>query len=154
MLLTEYYKGEFRDPSTFPSFYYPPEGPDTEREQQKAESDALAAMQKDVDAFNAQFAEKYTGIDIDTDAEVIDEENLYGGRDDYQFAETVKCTVTFTMPAKYLDGAAERLLDLEIDVCEDFGDASKSGIDYDDSNSKIENDKIVITTSGKIKFKY
>ena len=60
MLLTEYiHSHEFRDPSTYASFYYPPEGPDTERKMSEAEEEAQSIVEEDAATIQEDLQQDY-----------------------------------------------------------------------------------------------
>ncbi len=108
MLLTEYLHGhEFRDPSTYASFYYPPEGPDTEREQAGAEKEAKELADSDAATYQQVLEQTYDGILVSAEIGEVEDEQVSQGRDYYHYYCNVPCKLSISIPIENFPGKTE-----------------------------------------------
>lgn len=97
-------ESEFRDPSTYASFYYPPEGPDTEDNEERAEREASKELKYIEDKFQKALDEKFPGAYVTAKGPESNEDgDLYETRDEWSYTETFKCKLLFQVPIKYLN---------------------------------------------------
>ena len=97
-------ESEFRDPSTFASFYYPPEGPDTEDNEERAENEANKELKYIENKLQKYFDEKFPGTYATAQDAVSNEDgDMYEGRDEWSYTETFKCKLLIQVPIKYLN---------------------------------------------------
>ena len=97
-------ESEFRDPSTFASFYYPPEGPDTEDNEERAEREATKELKYIEDKFQKALDEKFPKAYVTAQGPESNEDgDLYETRDEWSYTETFKCKLLFQVPIKYLN---------------------------------------------------
>jgi hypothetical protein len=97
-------ESEFRDPSTYASFYYPPEGPDTEDNEERAEREATKELKYIEDKFQKALDEKFPKAYVTAQGPESNEDgDLYETRDEWSYTETFKCKLLFQVPIKYLN---------------------------------------------------
>lgn len=97
-------ESEFRDPSTYASFYYPPEGPATEKNESRAEKAANNELKYIKNKYQKFFDEKYPGsYATDKSVESNEDGDMYEGRDEWSYTESFKCKLVLQIPIKYLN---------------------------------------------------
>ena len=97
-------ESEFRDPSTYASFYYPPEGPDTEEFESRGEEEAYNNLKYIENKYKKVLAEKYPGAYVSSiGPESNGDGSMYEGRDEWSYTESFKCKLLFKVPIKYLN---------------------------------------------------
>ena len=161
-------ESEFRDPSSYASFYYPPEGPDTEKQEEDALDAASEEINSVVESIAEGLKEKYPGVYVTADNVSSNEDGeLDEDRWGWSYTETFTCKLKLEVPLKYLnlteeganndDALYEALSTFFSDVANKF---NKSEIDFDEIENidYTERDKEgkygVILLSGKYKFSY
>lgn len=150
MLFSE---SEFRDPSTFASFYYPPEGPDTEREMSEAEEEAQEVVNGDAEAFQEALQQNYPGATVTGSADEVTDEDVDEGRDYYHYTAYVKCSLNISIPKEAFAGKTDdEISDLIPDIC---ATEAALEIEYDDDgNEDITDTSVEISMSGQYKYYY
>lgn len=156
-------ESEFRDPSTFASFYYPPEGPDTEGHEEDALNAASEEINAAVKSISEGLQEKYPGVYVTADDVSSNEDGeLDEDRWEWSYTETFTCKLKLEVPIKYLnlteEGAEdENALDEALntffsDIANNFND---SEIEFDDTEyTELDKDGKygVILLTGEYKF--
>ena len=134
-------ESEFRDPSTYASFYYPPEGPDTEDNEERAEKEASKELKYIENKYKKFFEEKYPGAYVSAqDAVSNGDGDYYNTRDEWSYTETFKCKLLFQVPIKYLNLTEEGAEDDDtLDAAltkfyESISSLNDSEIDFDDTD--------------------
>lgn len=148
MLFSE---SEFRDPSTFASFYYPPEGPDTEKEQTEAQEEAQSVVEEDAAAFQEALQQNYPGAIVKGTVGEVTDEDVDEGRDYYHYTAYVKCNLEVSIPKEVFAGKTDdEIFDLIPDIC---ATEVALEIDYDDNeNEDVTDTSIEITMTGQYKY--
>lgn len=97
-------ESEFRDPSTYASFYYPPEGPDTEDNAERAEIEATKELKYIENKFKQALDEKFPGAYVTAKGpESNEDSDYYKTRDEWSYTESFTCKLLFQVPIKYLN---------------------------------------------------
>lgn len=150
MLFSE---SEFRDPSTYASFYYPPEGPDTEKEQSEAEEEAQSVVEEDAATFQEALQQNYPGAVVTGKAIEVTDEDVDEGSDYYHYTAYVKCNLEVSIPKEVFAGKTDdEIFDLIPDIC---STEAALEIDYDDNeNEDVTDTSIEITMTGQYKYYY
>jgi hypothetical protein len=150
MLLSE---SEFRDPSTYASFYYPPEGPDTEKEQNEAEEEAQSVVEEDAAAFQEALQQNYPGATVTGKAIEVTDEDVDEGHDYYHYTAYVKCNLEISIPKEVFAGKTDdEIFDLIPDIC---ATEAALEIEYDDNeNEDVTDTSVEITMTGQYKYYY
>jgi hypothetical protein len=148
MLFSE---SEFRDPSTYASFYYPPEGPDTEKEQSEAEEEAQSVVEEDAAAFQEALQQNYPGAIVKGTVGEVTDEDVDEGRDYYHYTAYVKCNLEISIPKEVFAGKTDdEIFDLIPDIC---ATEAALEIDYDDNeNEDVTDTSVEITMTGQYKY--
>lgn len=152
MLLSE---KEFRDPSSYASFYYPPEGPDTEREMNDAIEEATEVTEKDAEVFQEVLQKDYPGATVTGNAIEVTDEDVNEGRDYYHYTAYVECELNISIPREVFAGKTiDEIYDLVPDICEKEA-ALKIEYEYVDEDDTQVNDKSVeITLRGQYEYHF
>jgi len=134
-------ESEFRDPSTYASFYYPPEGPDTDDNEERAENEANKELKYIENKLQKYFDEKFPGTYATAQDAVSNEDgDMYEGRDEWSYTETFKCKLLIQVPIKYLNLTKEGAEDDDaLDSAltkfyESISSLNDSEIDFDDTD--------------------
>lgn len=148
MLFSE---SEFRDPSTYASFYYPPEGPDTEKEQTEAQEEAQSVVEEDAAAFQEALQQNYPGAIVKGTVGEVTDEDVDEGRDYYHYTAYVKCNLEVSIPKEVFAGKTDdEIFDLIPDIC---ATEAALEIDYDDNeNEDVTDTSVEITMTGQYKY--
>lgn len=150
MLFSE---SEFRDPSDYPSFYYPPEGPDTEKEQSEAQEEAGEVIAEDAAAFQEALQQTYPGATVTAEVGDIDDEDIDEGRDYYHYTAYVNCTLHISIPREdFGEKTDDEIFDLISDIC-----ATEAALEVeweDDENDDVTDTSVEISMSGRYKYYY
>lgn len=148
MLFSE---SEFRDPSTYASFYYPPEGPDTEREMSEAEEEAQEVVNGDAEAFQEALQQNYPGATVTGTVDEVTDEDVDEGRDYYHYTAYVKCSLNISIPKEVFAGKTDdEISDLIPDIC---ATEAALEIEYDDDgNEDVTDTSVEISMSGQYKY--
>lgn len=159
-------ESKFSDPSDYASFYYPPEGPDTEEQEEEALDAAREEINSAVESISEGLKEKYPGVSVNAvDVSSNEDGELHDGRWEWSYTETFTCKLKLEIPLKYLnlteegadddDALFEALSTFFNNVANKFND-SEIDFDYiDDIDYKVIDKKIkygIIIMSGKYKF--
>lgn len=147
MLLTEYIHGhEFRDPSTYASFYYPPEGQDTEREQEVAKKEAKKLADSDAEAYKQALEQTYTDVLVSAEIGEVEDEQVSQGRDYYHYYCDVPCKLRISIPIEnFPDKTEDEILEILPTIYEK---EIQTEIEYDDVEEEYVTDtsvEIVLT---------
>lgn len=148
MLFSE---SEFRDPSTYASFYYPPEGPDTEKEQTEAQEEAQSVVEEDATAFQEALQQNYPGAIVKGTVGEVTDEDVDEGRDYYHYTAYVKCNLEVSIPKEVFAGKEDdEIFDLIPDIC---ATEAALEIEYDDNeNEDVTDTSVEITMTGQYKY--
>lgn len=148
MLFSE---SEFRDPSTYASFYYPLEGPDTEREQSEAEKEAQSVVEEDAATFQEALQQNYPGAIVKGTVGEVTDEDVDEGRDYYHYTAYVKCNLEVSIPKEVFAGKTDdEIFDLIPDIC---ATEAALEIEYDDNeNEDVTDTSVEITMTGQYKY--
>ena len=114
-------ESKFRDPSDYASFYYPPEGPDTEEQEEEALDAASEEINSAVESISEGLKEKYPGVSVNAVGVSSNEDGeLHDGRWEWSYTETFTCKLKLEIPLKHLnlteEGAKTREENSEIVV--------------------------------------
>ena len=144
MLLTEYiHSHEFRDPSTYASFYYPQEGPDTEREMSEATEEAETVVEEDAAIFQKTLQQNYPGATVTGTVVEVTDEDIDSGRDYYHYTCKVKCELRISIPKEnFADEDDDEIFD---ELSNIYSITIPTKIDYEDVD-----DEEVTDTSAEI----
>lgn len=150
MLFSE---SEFRDPSDYPSFYYPPEGPDTEREMSEAQEEAQTVVNEDAATFQEALQQNYPGATVTGTVDEVTDEEVDEGRDYYHYTAYVRCTLNISIPKEVFAGKEDdEIYDLIPNIC---ATEAALEIDYDDDeNEDVTDTSVEISMSGQYKYYY
>lgn len=152
MLLSEFVHGhEFRDPSTYASFYYPPEGPDTEKEKSEAEEKAASVVKQDATTFQEALQQDYPGATVTGNVIEVEDEEVDEGKDYYHYTALIKCSLHVSIPLEVFgDKDEDEIFDLVPDIC--ATDAALK-IEYDENDHcDITDTSLEITMIGQYKY--
>lgn len=152
MLLSEFVQGhEFRDPSTYASFYYPPEGPDTTRELSDAEQEANDSVKEDAASFQAELAKHYQNVKVTGEVVETVDEDIDSGRDYYHYTCYVKCELRISIPKEnFADKDDDEIFDELPNI---YSIAVPTEIEYENvDNEEVTDTSIEITLSGNYKY--
>ena len=134
-------ESEFRDPSTYASFYYPPEGPDTEDNEERAEREASKELKYIEDKLKKVLDEKFPGAYVSAqDVKSNGDGDYYKSRYEWSYTETFKCKLLFQVPIKYLNLTEEGAEDDDkLDAAltkfyESISELNDSEIEFDDTD--------------------
>ena len=148
MLFSE---SEFKDPSNYASFYYPPEGPDTEREMSEAEEEAKAVVEEDAATLQKALQQDYPGATVTGIVVEVTDEDVDEGRDYYHYTAYVKCNLNISIPKEVFAGKDDdEIFDLIPDIC---STEAALEIEYDDNeNEDVTDTSVEITMTGQYKY--
>lgn len=152
MLLSEFVQGhEFRDPSTYASFYYPPEGPDTTKEQSAAEQAADRRVKADAAAYQAELAKLYKDVTVTGEVDEVEDEDIDSGRDYYHYTCQVKCKLRVSIPKEnFADKDDDEIFDELPNI---YSIAVPTKIDYEDvDDEEVTDTHAVFVLSGNYKY--
>jgi len=154
MLLSEFVHGhEFRDPSTYASFYYPPEGPDTEREQSDAEREAKECVKEDAAIYQEEFAKLYKGVTVTGEVGEIEDENLDTGRDYHHYTCYVNCKLRISIPRENFAGKDND--EIASELPSDYSITVPTEIEYDNlEEEEITDTSVEVVLSGSYRYYY
>lgn len=152
MLLSEVLHGhEFRDPSTYASFYYPPEGPSTEREQSDAEREAEENVKEDAAIYQEEYAKLYKGVTVKGEIGEVEDEEIDSGKDYYHYTCYVKCILRISIPRENFAGKDddEIISELPSDYCI----TSQTEVEYDNlDEEEVTDTSIEVVISGNYRY--
>lgn len=148
MLFSE---SEFKDPSNYASFYYPPEGPDTEREMSEAEEEAKSVVEEDAATFQKALQQDYPGATVTGIVVEVTDEDVDEGRDYYHYTAYVKCNLNISIPKEVFAGKEDdEIFDLIPDIC---STEAALEIEYvDNENEDVTDTSVEITMTGQYKY--
>ena len=154
MLLTEYiHRHEFRDPSTYASFYYPPEGPDTERELSEAEEEAKSVVEEDAATFQEDLQQNYPGATVTGTVVGVTDEDVDSGRDYYRYTCKVKCELRISIPKENFANKDDNEIFDELSNI--YSIITSTQIDYEDvGDEKVTDTSAEIVLSGSYAYYY
>lgn len=151
MLFSE---SEFRDPSTYASFYYPSEGPDTAREMSEAEKEAKSVVEKDAAVFQEALQLDYPGAKVTGTVVEVTDEDVDEGRDYYHYTAYVKCNLNVSIPKEVFAGKTDdEIFDLIPDICSTEA-ALEIEYDGDNDSEDVTDTSVEITMTGQYKYYY
>lgn len=151
MLFSE---SEFKDPSTYASFYYPPEGPDTEREMSEAEEEAKSVVENDAAVFQEALQQDYPGATVTGTVVEVTDEDVDEGRDYYHYTAYVKCNLNVSIPKEIFAGKTDdEIFDLIPDICSTEA-AFEIEYEVDEDSADVTDTSVEITMTGQYKYYY
>ena len=154
MLLTEYIqRHEFRDPSTYASFYYPQEGPDTERELSEAEEEAKSVVEEDAATFQEDLQQDYPDATVTGTVVGVTDEDVDSGRDYYRYTCKVKCELRISIPKENFANKDDNEIFDELSNI--YSIITSTQIEYEDvGDEKITDTNAEIVLSGSYSYYY
>ena len=154
MLLTEYiHRHEFRDPSTYASFYYPPEGPDTERELSEAEEEAKSVVEEDAATFQEDLQQDYPDATVTGTVVGVTDEDVDSGRDYYRYTCKVKCELRISIPKENFANKDDNEIFDELSNI--YSIITSTQVEYEDvGDEKITDTNAEIVLSGSYSYYY
>ena len=116
-------ESEFRDPSTYASFYYPPDSPDTEKYEQNAQEKVGEVLNLAMGEIEDGLKEKYPNVKVSFDNEngiTSKDSDYYDGKDEWYYTEIFSCELKIEVPIKTLnlsleDAEDEKILDTSLE---------------------------------------
>lgn len=150
MLFSE---SEFKDPSNYASFYYPPEGPDTEREMNEAEEEAKSVVENDAAVFQEALQQDYPGATVTGTVVEVTDEDVDEGRDYYHYTAYVNCNLNVSIPKEIFAGKTDdEIFDLILAIC---STEAALEIEYDyNEHEDVTDTSVEITMTGQYKYYY
>lgn len=154
MLLTEYIqRHEFRDPSTYASFYYPQEGPDTERELSEAEEEAKSVVEEDAATFQEDLQQDYPDATVTGTVVGVTDEDVDSGSDYYRYTCKVKCELRISIPKENFANKDDNEIFDELSNI--YSIITSTQIEYEDvGDEKITDTNAEIVLSGSYSYYY
>ena len=154
MLLAEYiHRHEFRDPSTYASFYYPQEGPDTERELSEAEEEAKSVVEEDAATFQEDLQQDYPDATVTGTVVGVTDEDVDSGRDYYRYTCKVKCELRISIPKENFANKDDNEIFDELSNI--YSIITSTQIEYEDvGDEKITDTNAEIVLSGSYSYYY
>lgn len=135
MLLTEYIqRREFRDPSTYASFYYPQEGPDTERELSEAEEEAKSVVEEDAATVQEDLQQDYPDATVTGTVVGVTDEDVDSGSDYYHYTCKVKCELRISIPKENFANKDDNEISDELSNI--YSIITSTEIDYEDEGDE------------------
>lgn len=153
MLLSE---TKFRDPSTYASFYYPPEGRDTEYDMIGAKEEAQYVVEEDAEKLQNVLQQYYPGATVTGTVGEITDENVFDGRtvDEYRYTADVECYLNISIPKEVFAGKTDNEI---FDLIPDTNEIKvKLEIEYenDGMNDDVTDTVAKTTMTGTYKYEY
>lgn len=143
---------EFRDPSTYASFYYPPEGQDTEREQSEAEQEAEECVTKDAAIYQEEIAKFYKDATVTGEVGEVIDEDVDEGRYHYHYTCKVKCNLRISIPKENFAGKNDDEISEELqNIC---SIEVPTEIEYEDVDENVTDTSRDIVLSGFYNYYY
>lgn len=154
MLLTEYIqRHEFRDPSTYASFYYPQEGPDTERELSEAEEEAKSVVEEDAATFQEDLQQDYPDATVTGTVVGVTDEDVDSGSDYYRYTCKVECKLRISIPKENFANKDDNEIFDELSNI--YSIITSTQIEYEDvGDEKITDTNAEIVLSGSYSYYY
>ena len=149
MLFSE---SEFKDPSTYASFYYPPDDPDTEREMHEAEEEVKSVVEKDAAVFQEALQQDYPGATVTGTVVEVTDEDVDEGRDYYHYTAYVKCNLNVSIPKEVFAGKTDdEIFEVIPDICSTEA-ALEIEYDADNASKDVTDTSVEITMTGQYKY--
>ena len=154
MLLTEYiHNHEFRDPSTYASFYYPPEGPDTERKMSEAEEEAQSIVEEDAATIQEDLQQDYPDATVTGTVVGVTDEDVDSGSDYYHYTCKVECKLRISIPKENFANKDDDEIFNELSNI--YSIITSTQIDYEDvGDEKVTDTSAEIVLSGSYAYYY
>lgn len=148
---------EFRDPSTYASFYYPDEGPDTSKFDEEAKTEISNNIEEDKKILLPIFNKKFPETKISYDVDIIDIDYI-SGKDYREYNAKLRIDLYIKVPTKYFENIPKNELKTVLDdTFYDFYENMPENLNYDyedvgDEMNKWVDDYIIIHLTAKTRY--
>lgn len=153
--LTE--RREFRDPSTYASFYYPDEGPDTSYFDEEAKKEISSNIEDDKKLILNQLKDKYPDAKISYNVNILDVDYI-SGKDYRDYKAKIGIDLYIEIPTSYFSSIPKSELKEALEnAFYDFYENMSENLTYEyedvgDEMNKWVDDYIIIHLTAKTRY--